>query len=122
MRKILTMTFAALVAVALASPAHAADGKQALVEGTQLVHKGKRVRGALGLVRPAGRAAVGVGRAAVAVGKAAKPLRRAGWFARAMGRGAGRAARAAGRAAVGAAKVATPFRLFKKRFVAPVEP
>lgn len=126
MQRFLTLA-AALASLAVTVPAQAADSKQVLVtSGTQLVQKGRPVRGAIGLARPAGRVAVGAaratGRAAVAAGRVIKPGRRAAWMARASARGIGRAARRAGRAAVGAARIGKPFRFFKKRMFGPVRP
>jgi hypothetical protein len=118
MHKILTTALAAVLSVGLGGPARA-DSQQVLVEsGKQVAHAGP-VRGAIGLARPAGRAAGraarAAGRAAVVAGRVVKPGRRAAWLARAVGRGVGKAAKGVGRAA----KFGKLFRPFKKRIIVP---
>jgi hypothetical protein len=118
---------AALVALVGTSPLSAADGKQQLVRASAgLVPKGRPVRGAIGLARPAGRVAVGAargaGRVAVTAGRVVRPGRRAARLGRASVRGLGRAARGVGRAAVGGVRFGKPFRPFRKKVIVPIRP
>ncbi|MFO0880043.1 MAG: hypothetical protein U0840_22075 [Gemmataceae bacterium] len=113
---------AALAGLMMSAPLNAADGKQQMVRASAgLVPKGRPVRGAVGLARPAGRVAVGAargaGRVAVAAGRVVRPGRRAARLGRASVRGIGRAARGVGRAVVG-----KPFRFFRKKVIVPIRP